>query len=387
MAPWDHPRDRIYYLITPAGFPNYGDELIADGWLRYLAEVAPDAEVWVDTHSPGPAQLLHGATHPRVRFVDTLWRLCGDATRELDSDDPWEVAAWVQRAVADPGIAPARQHGIAQLHRADVFHVLGGGYVNGIWPHHFGLLGGVAAVARTTNARTAMTGQGLVPVPEDATPLLRALTGRFDVVDVRDAESADVLGIEPGLDDAFLAIAQRPAVAPEDVWPGQAPPEVMVCVQSDRNDTGPGALAGAVLSLLRVWRVRPETVCFLEGIPRVDNRIVGLIEQELPGARFYSFAELWDNGLPVMPSQTWVSTRFHLHLVAAAAGASGIAVPISENYYTTKHRSLLDLGSNWTLLSDFGELPARPGRGGFDTETLDGYRKRKRQLAESVYAV
>jgi len=131
--------------------------------------------------------------------------------------------------------------------------------------------------------------------------------------------------------------------------------------------------------------VRPETVCFVEGIPRVDNHIVALIEQELPGARHYSFAELWDNGLPVTAQQTWVSTRFHLHLAAAAAGAGGVAVPLSTEYYTPKHQALLDLGSGWTMLSELGDTPDMPDSGGFDAATLDAHRKRKLRLAESIY--
>ncbi|MGH3910802.1 MAG: polysaccharide pyruvyl transferase family protein, partial [Pseudonocardiaceae bacterium] len=68
-----------YYLVGATGFPNYGDELIARGWLRYLVEVAPDADVWLDCHSPGPARILLDGVHPRARFVDTLWRLCWEA--------------------------------------------------------------------------------------------------------------------------------------------------------------------------------------------------------------------------------------------------------------------------------------------------------------------
>lgn len=79
----------LYYLVGPAGHPNYGDEIITAGWLKYLAETAPDATVWVDAHSPGPAQVLLGDLHPRVRFTDTLWRLCWAAP----SDDPWQVAS------------------------------------------------------------------------------------------------------------------------------------------------------------------------------------------------------------------------------------------------------------------------------------------------------
>ena len=62
----------MFYLVTTAGYPNFGDELILSGWLRHLARVAPRATVWVDTHSPGPVQMLLGDAHPGVRFTDTL---------------------------------------------------------------------------------------------------------------------------------------------------------------------------------------------------------------------------------------------------------------------------------------------------------------------------
>ncbi|HEU0087777.1 MAG TPA: polysaccharide pyruvyl transferase family protein, partial [Pseudonocardiaceae bacterium] len=133
-----------YYLVGATGYPNYGDELIARGWLRYLARHAPDADVWLDCHSPGPARTLLDGVHPRVRFVDTLWRLCWEAPAG-DPADPWEVSAWVQRAVHDPGLAPRWVAGIELLARADVVHVIGGGYVNALWPRHVGLLAGAVA--------------------------------------------------------------------------------------------------------------------------------------------------------------------------------------------------------------------------------------------------
>ena len=33
---WQPGRPRVYYLVAPAGVPNWGDELIAATWLRYL---------------------------------------------------------------------------------------------------------------------------------------------------------------------------------------------------------------------------------------------------------------------------------------------------------------------------------------------------------------
>ena len=372
----------VYYLVSTAGFPNFGDELILLGWLRYLADVAPDATVWVDTHSPGPTQMLLGDAHPRVRFTDTLWRLCWEAP----SEDPWEVASWVQHAVQNPGLAPRWHQGIMLLHRLDVVHVVGGGYANAIWPKHIGLLAGAAAAARHSQGRAAMTGHGLTPAADGTAPLLRALADRFEIVDVRDSESARLLGIAPGVDDAFLALGRDKFVAPTEVWPDVEPPEVMLCLQSDMGDRNLGRVAGATLSMLRDWRVPPERVCVVEGIPRVDREVYALFEHELPGARFYSFAEVWERGLPVSSQQTWISTRFHVHMAAAAAGANGVALAVSPDYYTTKHRSLIELGSGWSLLDDLDAVPPRPSGGGFPPSTIERLRQEKLELAKAVYS-
>lgn len=371
----------MYYLVATAGFPNFGDELILDGWLSHLAQVAPHATVWVDTHSPGPAQMLFGDAHPRVRFTDTLWRLCWEAP----SDDAWEVASWVQHAVANPGMAPRWHRGIMALHRVDVVHVVGGGYVNAIWPRHIGLLAGAAAAARHAGARAAMTGQGLTPEVPGSAPLLRALAGRFAVVDVRDAESAQLLGIDAGIDDAFLGLGRQRVVRASEVWPDERPPEVMVCLQSDMSDIGNSAVAGAVLSMLDRWRVSGNDVCVVEGIPRVDREVYALIEHELPGARFYPFVDVWDRGLPVSADQTWISTRFHPHMVAAAGGACGVALAVSPDYYATKHRSLIDLGSGWTLVDDPATVPARPVGRGFAPDVVERLRHQKLAAARAVY--
>ena len=369
-----------YYLVAPAGFPNYGDELIAAAWLRHLAQVAPGAEVWVDTHSPGPAAVLLSDLHLRVRFTDTLWRLSGEAPAE----DPWRIAAWVQEVVHNPGMMARLHHGIELLAGADVVHVLGGGYVNKVWPHHIGLLAGAAAAVRRSGGRAAMTGQGLLPACDSVTPLLRALADRFEIVDVRDEGSASLLGVPAGVDDAFLGLG------PGHYSDADAP-EVMLCLQSDLLDGGPGQLAAGVLSILREWKIAPANVGVVEGIPRVDRDVYALFEHELPGARFYPFPDVWAHGLPVAPTQTWISTRFHPHLVAAAGGAAGVAISVRPDYYGAKHRSLTELGSGWTLVEDVealaaGRVPQRPTGDGFDTELVERLAGAKRQLADAVYA-
>ncbi|MBE9374449.1 polysaccharide pyruvyl transferase family protein [Saccharopolyspora sp. HNM0983] len=368
-------RPPVIYLVGTSGNPNYGDELITATWLKYLARVAPNSEVWVDCPNPGSSAVLLANLHPRVRFTDTFWRLCWEAP----SDGPWEVASFVQHAINNPGMAPRWVAGIELAARADVVHVIGGGYVNGIWPRHIGLLAASVAAVRRSGGRAVMTGQGLWPVAEEAQPLLRNLVAQFATADVRDEPSAGLVGngvVMTG-DDMFFGIEQS-LYRTDDLR------EVMICVQSDMLDVSVPALAGFLLDTLRAWGVRPEQVGIAEGIPRVDREVFALVEHDLPGARFYPFSEIMDAGLPAAAGQRWLSTRFHMHLVAAAVGAHGVAVSINSGYYTNKHRSLIERGSGWAL-SEGLQIPTVPTGGGFSTAALQETQEQKAKLAASIY--
>jgi polysaccharide pyruvyl transferase WcaK-like protein len=373
-----------YYLVGSTGFPNFGDELVAATWLRHLAEVAPHADVWVDSQEAGSAQLLLGHLHPRVRFVDTLWRLCQDAP----SQEPWQVASWVQRAVQDPGLAPRWVAGIELLARADVVHLIGGGYVTALWPERIGLLAGAAAAVRRSGGRAVVTGQCFYPAVRGCEPLLRALLERFDVVDVRDTPSAELAGdgsaVTQTCDDVFL----RLGAGAHDLIDATTPaPDYMVCVQSDAGQVSTPGLAALVLETLQSWGARPEQVGVVEGIPGMDREVYTLLEQELPGAQFHPFSELWASGTPIATHQRWISSRFHFHLLAAAAGATGLALSVHPEYYTTKHRSLIELGSGWQLLDLDRRTPepADPVPGGFPASVRQRCAAQKLDLAHRIY--
>lgn len=371
----------LVYLIGTCGVPNYGDELITAMWLRLIAQRLPGAEVLVDTHLPGPATLLLGDLHPNVRFVDTLWQLCAAAP----ADEPWEIANWVRRAVADPSLAPRWTAGINKLNAADIVHIVGGGYINDNWPSHIGLFAGAAEIARQHPATKAfLTGHGMFPADERTLPLLGLLGAHFDLLDVRDQASADLLhqgGAEHAVatvDDAFLGLNESIYREPDDL------PEIMLCLQSDLLSMDRTTLAGYVARTLRAWGVHGDQVGLVEGIPGADREIYALLELDLPGVRHYPFADVWANGMPARQDQTWLSTRFHTHLTAAAAGASGVAVTVNPGYYLTKHRSLTDLGSRWTLAETL-DIPDRPAQGGFPAEVVAEATATKRRTANTIY--
>jgi polysaccharide pyruvyl transferase WcaK-like protein len=366
----------MYYLIGTSGHPNYGDELITAMWLRYLAHHRPDVEVYVDCPAPGQAALLLGDLHPKARFVDTVYRLCWEAP----SENPRELASWVQAAVHNAGMVPRWVTGVEALVKASTVHVIGGGYINSMWPRHVGLLAAAATAAQISGGQAIATGQGLTPASDAAAAVIQSLAHLFSVFDVRDQPSAQLLGDLATLscDDAFLCYGPRWL----DHRPGAR--EFMLCLQSDLLDLNRADLASTVSSTLHAWGVRGGQLGVVEGIPRVDREVYALLEFEFPGARFYPFTEIWRHGLPAAAGQTWISTRFHPHLMAAAAGAHGVAISVNPDYYATKHHSLTELGSAWSF-SD-GITPfARPRQGGYAAQQVQELVARKQEVATRCY--
>ncbi|WOC13950.1 polysaccharide pyruvyl transferase family protein [Gordonia sp. MP11Mi] len=382
----------VVYLVTTSGFPNYGDELITEAWLRYLAVHRPMARVVVDSPRPGHAGLLLRHANKRAVFVDTLWQFVhyanSDAPTGVDPDAPWE---WVANAASHLGVSPRDDAGVDMLLRAGTIHLVGGGYINSMWPHHMWLIPAIVAVAETTGARAVATGAGLTPaVAGPAHVAMLDAVARFDVFDVRDAPTAALLVDAPGLsrtgDDAWLS----PRLPTSQTATNDG---VVLCAQSDLADgfvwdgrSGVDALASFVRNVLDEWDVPGSQVSVVECIPGHDYTIPTMLANRLDGAQTIPFRAVWHDGLPA--GGTWLSTRYHPHLLAAAGGASGVAISASPDYYATKHQALVEAGSRWTTLAGaITTIPDRPTAGGFTADEVRANIDRKRALAQRLYPV
>lgn len=393
------PRE-IIYLVAPSGGPNYGDELIARTWLQYLARTRPEADVILDCHTPGQASILLRGLHPRAMFVDTLWRICANAA---DRDHQQSLIAshqhpsweWAAQASTVLGVAPLLAEGIDLLSHASVIHLLGGGYINTIWPHHLALLTAVAAVVRKTGARAYATGQGLMPMSDGPRgDALRTAVETFEYFDVRDEGSLAALGPASNAalvgDDAWLALA--PDAAPVYANDEETPSGIVLCLQSDLSanfrygdQSGAPAIAAWTAQTLDKWEIAGSDVTVVEGIPGADRVVFDLMGSRLRGANFVPFLNVWRHGLPSGQDQTWISTRFHPHLLAAAAGASGVGVVSEPGYYSAKHNSLTDVGSRWTVVQDGLTVPDRPTAGGFSTTERAAHINAKVSVSQRIY--
>ena len=375
MSP--RPDRPLVYLIGTAGNPHYGDEVITASWLRYYAEHLPDAEIWLDTPRPGQTAVLHGGSHPHLRCVDTLFHACWNAP----SDDPVDCSSFGRDVIDQPGILAREASGFSAAKRADLVHVLGGGYINAVWPRHLTLLSAATAIAAHSGSRTALTGAGLTPLSSEMALVLGELLSTFDVVDVRDQASAELLGdaveVSVTSDDAFLDLQRQPI--------GRHPRATYIVeIQSDLIDTPLQALADQAVRHLESWGASGSDVLVLESLPPNDVAVLPYIRQRFPEADVLPFEPLWASGLPVSPRQRWITTRFHSHLMAAAAGAWGIALGASD-MIAAQHQSLLDLGSGWELLRDpsADALPGTSTREPFDGR-YSSIVSAKRSVAASV---
>lgn len=388
------PRE-VIYLVTSAGFPNFGDELIVEAWLRHLAIRRPLARVVVDSPRPGQAALLLRHANRRALFVDTIWGLSlfassDDAGDEVDRDAPWE---WVADATSRLGAAPRDSEGVDLLLSATTIHIVGGGYLNNVWPHHVSLVAAVAAASRATGARAIATGAGLTPgFTGAALDRFRTDAEQFAVFDVRDQPSAEFLGPVRAAsftgDDAWLSPRLEIDAAAAHTTTGR----VVLCVQSDltddfiwRDGTGVDALTDFITATLDHWGVDGRDITVLECIPGHDNTVPHLMGSRLDGAERIPFMTAWRSGIPFGRGHTWLTTRFHPHLMAAAAGDSGVAVVSKRDYYATKHGSLTEAGSAWTVVDGSAEIPERPSAGGFSPDAARRNREIKRRLASSLY--
>jgi len=334
------------YLVSAAGAPNYGEELITRAWLDYLALRHPEREVWLDCPHPGRAAHLFRSTHPRLRTTDTLWEL----VRGGDGLDAEAAADRIGRLVRDLG-SPWFDNGLLQLRKVGSIHLVGG-------PHladQPGLLSAARAVHEAFGVRVIATG---IDLPADLDAF------------------AEVELPETALDDAYLALAlKRP------LFDRRPTCDRVVLIEGDRAEWDDATITATIDGFAA--GISPASVAFVEALAPEDHRFRGVAR---PDARFHPFGELWADGLPARAGQRWVASRAHIHLLAAAAGAMGFVVIGDGGEDDVANRRLLEQGTGWVRVAP-GDV-IRSEDASMDTSFPDKAKQfgaRKRALADRLY--
>lgn len=340
------PEPKPIYLVSAAGLPNYGDEFLTRVWLDWLAHNHPDVPVWLDCPEPGRANHLFRDTHPALKTTNTLWHLAFGAAEMTFSDG----VARADRVVRELG-SPRFDLGLIELRGMASIHLLGGGYMNTVWQNHLLLLPALVALKEEFGIPIYATGQGLLPLSDELKEQVRAWVPAFDVFETRDVSSATAVGAFAGIDDAFLGFANARKIyaEAEDGAPAEEIPDTVLVLQGDFLSADAATRVFDTVESFVLTYGRGERVALIESIPPDDSWSAWGLRERGIEVEQYPFLKLWQGGFPARPGQVWLSTRFHFHLLAAAAGAEGTAVSLRPDYYGVKHGSLADVGTGWTL--------------------------------------
>lgn len=345
----------VIYLVGTSGHPNYGDELITATWLRHYARTWPDAQVWLDSPRPGQSAVLLDGLHPGLRCVDTLYHACWNAP----TSSPTETIDFGSRVIHEPGLIAREATGVENLSQVDLIHIVGGGYINTFFPSHLALLGAARGLRQRYGTRVAMTGAGLTPFVAGGDGPVAAVLDEFDLVDARDVATHTHLTYDAPRtrlsgDDALLVFDSLPP-GPRPLYGTAGAAPTMLCLQSDMLEIPLEEIADYVVRTLREWGADEGPITLVECNPPTDVAVAQLLRPHLPQLEVLPFSFLWRGGFPAQPGQRWISTRLHAHLMAAAAGAWGVALSVSRDYYRPKHQMLIQQGSGWTLVSDLAQ--------------------------------
>lgn len=339
--------------MATSGHPHYGDEVVTATWLRHLARVRPDATIVLDCPQPGLASFLFEGLHPRLITTDILFRVVWE-TRDRP---PTEADAHVDRLLVDLG-SPRYDLGLLAARRATQVHITGGGHINALWPFHVRLLRAALRLREICGARVVASGLGLTPSGDPAA--VRDYLQAFDHATVRDAESAALAGVAQAGDDVVLGLSNLPGFQerpPRDHAPADG--DVWVCLQHDLvEETAFDAMVHAARKVLTSEGCRGRTVRYFEAMPGVDRLAYDRLSDLIPAENFVPFVRLWHEPFPARPGQTWLTSRYHLHLLAAVCGAEGTAFPVDDASSRSQHQSLLEAGTGWGVTASGSGDPA-----------------------------
>jgi hypothetical protein len=392
----------MFYLISGAGAPNFGDEFIVRAWLAYLREKSPNSSIFVDSTTTNISSMLNSEVNPKAQFVTTL----RDIAKEQDGLTFWEQLQRGWEFEFSPKAGPGKLRALLEsiLSKCRIVHILGGGYINVRNPKLGFLLGVAANISRTFNIPLYATGVGLMPMNvakekpiqklyrsftsnDSSMTLLTQIIAQFSIFEVRDSRSFDFLESLPsvstktetriakGLDDCFLE-------APKILDESRSNSERVLHLSCGKHALD--YMRDYLIHLAPDIREQFDRQVFWECFPKGDFPGYKAFTKLFPNMELLKVEDLLRQGFPYSGADFMISTRFHPHLLFARTGGQGAyhANPNSV-YYLTKHGSLITLGSPFRQLSNDLDFT-------LDSENLLSRRdrlltKEKRELADNIY--
>lgn len=332
-------------MISGAGAPNYGDELILRDWLEFLDKYLPNEEIVVETTSTEEENLAHTIVGNNTIAINYL--------RTIAKNNK-TLSFWGQ-------VARGWYFGFGATHKPNItysllystinscrhIHLVGGGYIHQRNNVSAFILGAVAGFSKKYNKPLYATGIGMQPmanIPKKYIYVAEKVFTQFKYLEVRDKESYEFLvrnigkryNFILGLDDSFIQDVKKNITLSSNSLTihfscgYHALPKVIKYIQNN----------------FEYIQNKYKNFFFWECYPKGDEIPYIKIKELFPALKKISINNLLENGIPFHKGDCLVTSRFHPHMMFSRLGGEGVFISDS-NYYDIKHNSVIALGSNF----------------------------------------
>ncbi|KAA0017496.1 polysaccharide pyruvyl transferase family protein [Salinicola corii] len=334
-------------LIGGAGAPNYGDELIVRGWLKFFGNHAEECNITFYENLAENSRKLHdqhATGKNRIQFQDDLVQVA----KSYVGINFWEQIIRGYTFIEKRGLEKYAGYQLTPLLEADIIHLHGGGYLNNYDPEKGFYIGLLAALKEKHGTEIFATGIGFGPVPVPGAEIqgvIHDIFKQFRLFELRDVDNFRFLkktfgeaAFHYGLDDCYL-------LSTGDLF--------------QRDETGP-RLYLSYLSYnisqaserywdrLKKFSEKFEETIFWESYPWQDKEVFTYLKKKLPNLKKLEVKDALDHKVKIGSKDFVICSRFHVHFVLARAGLHGIYMKDSK-YYDIKHQSIVDRGSTFTV--------------------------------------
>ena len=358
-------------LVGAIANPNMGDEAILHENLRLIKRMfGENCIVYVFTKDASYTA-LH-VQEQGVVPVDYLHRI----TKECHYDLGKICARHEELLAYEPGEGDDSDfEAIHDIMRSvDVLHIVGGGYLNGIWPDMLEEVHVLTLLAQRYGARVLATGIGVYPLNEHVADRVLDVVRACEVVDFRDGSMDELTKFIPNADlgdkvqmttdDAvrFGMLAPnewRPAL-PADIVHARNKRYAVICLHNDPAIVDAGAAKEIICKVDAAMRdgvvehayllafepgERGVYAAVLEGVEDAAERfsVISLVNMD-PYVAWYLIAHAYVN----------LGTRYHQAAFSLAAGVPVFSIAIDQ-YYIYKLGTIHQTfgSSSYALAEDF----------------------------------
>ena len=338
-----------FYLVSAAGMPNYGDDMLTRGWINFITRHYPNCDIYLDAVDPVVAKTFF----PDVNCVNYFWTLA----------QALGIEGSIAEKFSDPLLLPIRERFMLRLFpEIESFHLIGGGYINDFSGANSRLIELISFFSEKFKIPCFATGLGLSPLSKTHASRFSDSINQYDFFDVRDASSFNVLN-EFSLSnlsfvgDDYFCFPFEENVRLIDT----ETPALRLCLNNEAVNVTDAEeklldFIGGIIEKYRAKHDKGEIV-FYEFRPGVDGEFYKLVKARHAQVKFLPFDVIWLEGLTFSPRDYFVSTRFHFQLIVASMGLTGISFYWNE-YYKNKFSSL-EVVSNW-ISFNIGEQSETP---------------------------